>query len=168
MLKQLDRVFARVSLVLAFAGAGLVGLLAVLVVADVIGRQIGTPILGVVELAAMTVVISGFLTIPYVLRRGSHIRATVIVDRLPQGARKVFEVIAYLAAITVFALLAYSSYGEFIKAFVAGSYEGEGSLRVPTWPARFVIFVSSMLMIIEGFLAIGRSLTGKEEEDDDE
>jgi TRAP-type C4-dicarboxylate transport system permease small subunit len=161
MWNRVDKAVGGVSVVFAVVGAGIIGLLAVLVVLDVIGRQIGTPVRGVVEIAAMVVVGSAFLTIPYVLRRGSHIRATVIVDRLPKKARIVAEVVAYAIGLTVFALLAYSSFGEFTKAYLAGSYEGEGALRVPTWPARLTIFLSSLLMVAESVLGIVKALRGE-------
>ena len=160
MLKVLDSLVARVTSVFAFLGATVIGLLALGIVGDVIGRQIGTPIVGIVEIAAQSVVLSAFLTMPYVMRRGSHIRATILVSRMPELARKIFEIIGYLVGITIFGLLAYSAYGNFMTDLIAGSFEGEGALRVPTWPTRFVIFASATLMIVESLLAIARTLMG--------
>ena len=164
ILNRFDKTVARISKGFAVVGASMIGLLALLIVADVIGRQLGTPILGVVEIAATVVVISGFLTIPYVLRRGSHIRATVLVSRLPAKMQKGFTAFAYLVGVFVFALLAYVSFGEFTSAWVEASFEGEGSLRVPTWPARLTIFLSSILMVLEGTVAAARALTGDDED----
>jgi TRAP-type C4-dicarboxylate transport system permease small subunit len=160
LLKLLDSFVARVTSVFAFLGATVIGLLALGIVGDVIGRQIGTPIVGIVEIAAQSVVLAAFLTMPYVMRRGSHIRATILVSRMPELARKLFEVFGYLIGITIFGLLAYSAYGNFMTDFIAGSFEGEGALRVPTWPTRLVIFLSATLMIIESVIAIVRTLTG--------
>lgn len=160
MLKVLDSLVARVTSVFAFLGATVIGLLALGIVGDVIGRQIGTPIVGIVEIAAQSVVLAAFLTMPYVMRRGSHIRATILVSRMPELARKIFEIIGYLVGITIFGLLAYSAYGTFMTDFIAGSFEGEGALRVPTWPTRLVIFLSASLMIVESLLAIARTLMG--------
>jgi len=160
ILDRFDGAIAKISKGFAVVGASLIGFLALLIVTDVVGRQIGTPILGVVEIAATLVVISAFLTMPYVLRRGSHIRATVLISRLPANAQKAFSAIAYLVGIFVFALLAYVSFGEFTSAWLNASFEGEGALRVPTWPARLTIFLSSILMIFEGVVAATRALTG--------
>ena len=161
MWNRVDKAVGGVSVAFAVVGASVIGLLAVLVVTDVIGRQFGAPVRGVVEIAAMVVVASAFLTIPYVARRGSHIRATVIVARMPQKLRVVAEVAAYVAGLLVFALLAYSSFGEFTKAYTAGSYEGEGALRVPTWPARLTIFLASVLMVVESLLGAIKALKGE-------
>jgi TRAP-type C4-dicarboxylate transport system permease small subunit len=160
LLKVLDSLVARVTSVFAFLGATVIGLLALGIVGDVVGRQIGTPIVGIVEIAAQSVVLAAFLTMPYVMRRGSHIRATILVSRMPELARKMFEIIGYLVGITIFGLLAYSAYGNFMTDFIAGSFEGEGALRVPTWPTRLVIFLSASLMIVESLLAIARTLMG--------
>jgi TRAP-type C4-dicarboxylate transport system permease small subunit len=160
LLKFLDSLVARVTSVFAFLGATVIGLLALGIVSDVIGRQIGTPIVGIVEIAAQSVVLAAFLTMPYVMRRGSHIRATILVSRMPELARKIFEIFGYLIGITIFGLLAYSSFGNFMTDYIAGAFEGEGALRVPTWPTRLVIFLSASLMIVESVLAIVRTVMG--------
>lgn len=158
MLALVDKVVARVSGLFAALGAALIGLLALTMVTDVIGRQFGSPVTGIVELAAQTVVISAFLTIPYVMRKGGHIRATVLVNRTPPIVRKTLEVFAYLIGAIIFALLAFSAWGAFIEDFVKASYEGEGALRIPTWPARLTIFLASVLMIFESLLATAKTL----------
>lgn len=161
MFSAIDKTVARVTSGFAVIGATLIGVLALLVVSDVVGRNFGFPVTGIVELAAQTVVISAFLTIPFVMRKGSHIRATVLVSRLPELWRRGFEVLAFAIGVFVFALLAYSSWGNFITDFNAGSYEGEGALRIPTWPARLTIFLASSLMIIEGILSIIKTIIGE-------
>jgi TRAP-type C4-dicarboxylate transport system permease small subunit len=153
MLARIDRLVSIVSVVFASLGAALIGLLALTVVADVVGRQIGVPVTGIVEMAAQTVVISAFLTIPYVMRRGGHIRATVLVSRTPPVVRKTLEALAYIIGAIIFALLAYAAWEAFTEDFVKASYEGEGALRIPTWPSRLTIFLASILMILESLLA---------------
>ena len=153
MLARIDRLVSIVSVVFASLGAALSGLLALTVLADVVGRQIGVPVTGIVEMAAQTVVISAFLTIPYVMRRGGHIRATVLVSRTPPVVRKTLEALAYIIGAIIFALLAYAAWEAFTEDFVKASYEGEGALRIPTWPTRLTIFLASILMIIESLLA---------------
>lgn len=162
MLKLIDGVVGKITSAFAILGATVIGLLALGIVGDVIGRQIGTPIVGIVEIAAQSVVLAAFLTIPYVMRRGSHIRATVLVSRLPKLVQKALEVLGYLVGIAIFALLAYSAYGNFLTDFTEGAFEGEGALRVPTWPTRLVIFLSASLMIVESLLAIARTLLSRE------
>lgn len=164
---QLDRVVAKTSSVMAAIGASLIGLLGLTIVADVVGRQFGVPVTGIVELAAQTVVISAFLTIPFVMRRGGHIRATIIVSRTPVKVRKTLEVIAYTTGAVIFVLLAYSAWGAFVEDFVKASYEGEGALRIPTWPTRLTIFIASILMIVESVLSVIKVFMKLEEVEDE-
>ena len=42
-----------------------------------------------------------------------------------------------------FLALVYSSWSPFVEAFAIGEYEGEGALRVPTYPVRFLIILTS-------------------------
>ena len=161
MFSALDKAVAGITNVFAVIGATLIGVLALLVVSDVVGRNFGFPVTGIVELAAQTVVISAFLTIPFVMRKGSHIRATVLVSRLPELWRRGFEVLAFAIGVLVFALLAYSSWENFMTDYLAASYEGEGALRIPTWPARLTIFLASMLMVVEGLLSIVKTIIGE-------
>lgn len=160
MLVLVDRIVSRVSGIFAAIGASLIGLLALIVVTDVIGRQFGNPVTGIVELAAQTVVISAFLTIPYVMRRGGHIRATVLVSRAPEFFRKGLEALAYVIGAVIFALLAFSAWDAFVTDYVKASYEGEGALRIPTWPTRLTIFLASVLMIFESLLATAKIFVG--------
>ena len=37
---------------------------------------------------------------------------------------------------------------ESILSYVEGEYEGEGALRVPSWPARWTVLVGSALALI--------------------
>lgn len=153
MLAQLDRIVGRISTTMAFLGATILGLLAVLIVADIIGREIGRPIRGVVEIAAMVVVSATFLTIPFAMRRRGHVRSTILVSRVPLPVKRVLETFAYGMGAVIFAILAYSSCEAFANALAFGSYEGEGALRVPTYPARGLIFLGSAVMAAECLLA---------------
>lgn len=153
MIDHVDRAVGRVSTSLAFLGAGILGLLAVLIVADILGRELGMPIRGTVEIAAMTVASATFLTIPYTMRKRGHIRSTIVVSRLPERLGRSMEVFAYLLGAALFAFVAVYSYDAAVTAFTAGSYEGEGALRVPTFPTRWIIVIGSAAMSAESLLA---------------
>jgi TRAP-type C4-dicarboxylate transport system permease small subunit len=153
VIERIDRVVGRISTSLAFLGAGILGLLAVLIIVDIVGRQIGSPIRGTVEIAAMTVAAAAFLTIPYAMRVRGHVRSTIIIARVPPHVRRWFEVLAFTIGAIAFIVLAVSSFEPMITAFTAASYEGEGALRVPTAPTRTIIFVGSIVMTAECALA---------------
>jgi TRAP-type C4-dicarboxylate transport system permease small subunit len=153
VIEHIGRVVGRISTTLALLGATILGLLAMLVIVDIVGRQIGHPVRGTVELAAMTVAAATFLTIPYAMRQRGHVRSTIIVQRLPDSLGRWFEALAFAIGAATFAVLAVSSYEPMMSAFAHWSYEGEGSLRVPTFPTRTIIFVGSVVMTAECVLA---------------
>jgi TRAP-type C4-dicarboxylate transport system permease small subunit len=161
MFDHIDRIVGRISTSMALLGATMLGLLAGLIIIDIVGRQIGTPIRGTVELAAMTVASVTFLTIPYAMRKRGHVRSTIVVTRLPLGLRRWLEAFAYGVGAVTFIVLAISSFEPMVTAFVRGSYEGEGALRVPTSPTRTIIWVGSIVMAMECALASLSSLRRK-------
>ena len=92
----LDRLYAG-----AFAlGAGCLGLIALLVLAQIAGRLIdrvliwaGLPVLGlaipsIAEIGAFLFVSAVFLAMAGTLRTGGHVRVTLAAQRLPEGAAR--------------------------------------------------------------------------------
>jgi TRAP-type mannitol/chloroaromatic compound transport system permease small subunit len=62
--------------------------------------------------------------------------------------------------LSFFALIAYGAIDPAIYSWESGEFEGEGSLRVPSWPARFVVVlgaalaaVSYLLLAVDNFYA---------------
>lgn len=149
MLDGFDRGLGAVSRALGFLGAACIGLLAILIVADIVGRQLGIPVRGTVEVAQMAVVAVTFLVLPYAMHRGGHIRSTVVIDRVPVKVRQGLMALGNLVGAVVFALIAHASYGPALQAWRTGAFEGEGALRVPTWPVRWIVLVSAVLMLFE-------------------
>ncbi len=47
-----------------------------------------------------------------------------------------------------FALIVWGSYEPALHAWTSGEFEGEGALRVPVWPARFVVMFGAALVVV--------------------
>ena len=45
-----------------------------------------------------------------------------------------------------FGLIVWGSYEPALHAWNSGEFEGEGALRVPVWPARFVVMFGALLV----------------------
>ncbi|MPZ88719.1 MAG: TRAP transporter small permease subunit [Nitriliruptorales bacterium] len=155
----LDRWLGRASGVLAVLGCVCLGILAVLICVDVVGRAVGVSVPGVVEIAATTVVAVAFLLLPYTLHRRGHVRSTIIRNRLPQILRRVIDVVAYGAGAVIFALIVHSSWDLTLRAWATGEYAGEGALRVPAAPTRSVLLAASIMMALECGMGALRSVT---------
>ena len=48
----------------------------------------------------------------------------------------------------LFGLIVWGSYEPALHAWSSGEFEGEGALRIPVWPARFVVMLGSLLVAI--------------------
>ncbi|RMD89104.1 MAG: TRAP transporter small permease [Alphaproteobacteria bacterium] len=119
-------------------------LLAVLIFIDVIGRSaFNAPLTGTSEIIKNSVVSITFLQLPLAIYRGGMIRATVIFGAVPRFWRKVLRGLSGLLGVAFFAGVAWISWQPALEAFAIGEYEGEGALRVPTWPVRFLVVAMS-------------------------
>lgn len=137
---------------------------------DVLGRVFfNHPLQGTPEIVANSIVAISFLQFAYVLAVGKHVRTTILYDALSERKQAVLDLLPFLAGAIIFFMLVNPSYIELYKSIKYGEFEGEGALRVPTWPTRLVIFIGYISMGIEFcFLIIDRVLflAGKHKKSD--
>ncbi len=134
----------RLARVIHVVSAVWVIILAMVIIVDVMGRAIfSAPLQGTTEVLRMSVVAVTFLQLPLAIFSGSMLRTEIFADALPPVGRKLLRALCYLMGFALFALIAYSSWNAAFDAFRIGAYEGEGALRVPTWPVRFLIIATS-------------------------
>ena len=138
---------------LAFS-ATLAFLLAFLVVADVVGRvAFNAPVKGTPEIVSMTIVIICFLQASYAIRSGGMLRVDALTNMLPARARAALAVWGCLLGALFFAVILYGGIDPLLHAWRSAEYEGEGALRVPTWPARLTVLLGSALAVLDYVLA---------------
>jgi TRAP-type C4-dicarboxylate transport system permease small subunit len=133
------------------AGAGLIGMLA-LVVADIIGiKAFSHPIPGGIEVTAfLGVVVIGF-AIAFVQVLHGHIQVDFIVMKLPPRARAVIEVFTTFLGIAFFVVLAWFTmdYGRILQA------SGEVSMtqKIPFYPFIYALaacyLVTFLVLLVE-------------------
>lgn len=139
----------RVSKFLMVAAAAWAFGLAFLIMADIVGRTVfSKPIYGTAEMVAASVVIVVFLQVGYAIRSRSMLRADFLVILLPDKVQRVLLAIGYLLGAAFFLMIITGGWEESVKSFVAGEFEGEGALRVPSWPARWTVLLGSALAMI--------------------
>lgn len=118
--------------------------LAVLIFFDVTGRGfLSQPIPGTKEIIQNSVVSITFLQIPLAIYSGSMLRTPIFADAVPPLPAKLLRTFASLLGLALFLGLLWSTWPSFVDAYRIGEYEGEGSLRVATWPVRGVVLVMS-------------------------
>lgn len=101
LLRRIDgliEILAAIGL-LAYAAAALIS------VADVIGRRIGSPIPGVVDLVQLFILAGAWLSIPWGFTVAGHVGVDFLVDRMPPGWQRLLRGLAALAALLLMALI---------------------------------------------------------------
>lgn len=118
--------------------------LAFMIFGDVVGRSaFNQPIPGTKEIIQNSVVAITFLQLPLAIYSGSMLRTSIFADAVPPVLRKLLRTFGALLGLIFFIGLIWSTWPSFWDAYRIGEYEGEGALRVPTWPVRgTVLFMS--------------------------
>lgn len=152
----------QVNKVLHIVSSGWVLILACIICVDVIGRAVfNSPLLGTSEIIKNSVVAITFLQVPLAIMIGAMLRTTIILDAAGPRIRNAIEILACLLGVAFFIALAFGSFGPLIDAWKIGEYEGEGALRVPTYPVRTIVFLMAILSAIVFGWQVFRIFAGK-------
>ncbi|PUE14150.1 TRAP transporter small permease [Limnohabitans sp. MMS-10A-178] len=135
-----------VSKALMVIAAILAFLLCFLVVGDVSGRVFfGSPIKGTTEVISLAIVTICFLQAGYAIRSGGMLNVDTVVIKFSPRWQSIFGVLGAFAGMFFFAFLCYGTFEGAVHAWASNEFEGEGAMRVPVWPARFVIVLGTGL-----------------------
>ena len=139
----------RISKILMVLAAVWAFALVFLVLGDIVGRgAFDRPIYGTVEMVSASVVIIVFLQAGYAIRSRSMLKADFLVIHLPDRIQRILLAFGYLLGAVFFLMIITGGWEESIRSFVDGEFEGEGALRVPSWPARWTVLLGSALALI--------------------
>ena len=119
--------------------------LAAIIFVDVMGRYLfSQPLLGATEIIANSVVSITFLQLPLAIYQGGMIRSTLLYDAVGKRVQRLLRTLAGGLGLAFFLGTAYSAWGPALEALAVSEYEGEGALRVPTYPVRFLVVATSI------------------------
>lgn len=119
--------------------------LALIILFDVGGRFLfNTPFMGSIEIIKNSVVSITFLQLPLAIYRGGMIRTTLIYDMAGPAGQRLLRTLTSLLGLLLFLGIAYSSWEPAVEAWHIGEYEGEGAMRIPTYPVRFLVALTSV------------------------
>jgi len=149
-LKKINVQLTRALLILA---AILAFFLCFLVVADVIGRVVfNSPVKGTTEIVSLTIVIICFLQAGFAVRSGGMLYVDMFVSKLGPRGQSIMSAVAALAGLAFFAFVCIGSFEGAAHSWFENEFEGEGALRVPVWPARFVLSLGTFVASFSYFL----------------
>ena len=142
-LRRINEQLTRLLLVLA---AVLAFLLCFLVVADVVGRvAFDRPVKGTTEIVSLSIVIICYLQTGFAIRSGGMLHVDMFVRKAGPRGQSLLAAVAALAGLVFFGLICWGSFEGAAHAWNSNEFEGEGALRVPVWPARFVLILGTAI-----------------------
>lgn len=157
-LQRLNDHVTRVLLVLA---AVLAFLLCFLVVADVVGRVVfNSPVKGTTEIVSLSIVIICYLQAGFAIRSGGMLHVDMFVSKGSPRVQSAFAALAALAGLVFFAAICWGSIEGASHAWTSNEFEGEGALRVPVWPARFVLVLGTFIAAFSYLLMLLQHAAG--------
>jgi TRAP-type C4-dicarboxylate transport system permease small subunit len=84
----------------------------------------------------------------------------MFVSKGSPRVQSAFAALAALAGLVFFAVICWGSLDGAVHAWSSSEYEGEGALRVPVWPARFVLVVGTALAAFSYLLLLVQHCVG--------
>ena len=152
--KITDSLLGLISRTFMIISAASLFLVALLIGADVISRlALNKSIIGVAEIVANGLLIIAFLQLSYTIRIGGLLRTELTDSYAPWIISRSLWFIGYLLGAALFFMIAYYSWDPMMSAWERKTFEGHASLRIPTFPSRFIVVAFSGLAFIN-FIAL--------------
>lgn len=136
-------------------------LMAVLVIAQVVGRIVGVVVPSVIQLSGFLLAATIFLSLAYAMAAGDHIRVTIVLDMVSQRVRLCLEVWCLLAGLLITVYLLIFSVELTWDSFNFGD-KADGLLAVPLWIPQLPMVIGTFslaLRLIDELVIVLR--TGK-------
>ena len=130
------------------AAAGLL-FLVFLTPIDALMRYVLTkPIVWSLDVTRFFVLVTLYLSMAYTLSQKSHIRVDLFTSRLSPRVRTALDAITNTAALAVFGLLIWKSFG-FVQLTYNRSETTAGGMPLPIWPGILLVPVGSFLLGVQ-------------------
>lgn len=151
------------KLLMIFAAVWALGL-SMLIVADIVANNvIGRAIPGVRELVISSIVMIVYMQLGYAIRSRSMLRADTFLLVMPAPVQRVLLAFGYALGAFFFFMIMKGTINPAIHAWTTAEFWGEGALRVPVWPTRFMVLFGSALAVLNYLVAALIDVLGLED-----
>lgn len=166
MSRSLDpvrRVFSRINLACAIAGAALLFAIAAIVCFEVLGRALGAPSrLWVIEASEYALLFVTFLGAPYLLEKNRHVVLDLVVNNLSRRHRLVARLLNATIGLLVCAALTVVGFQVVLEQFAVGVREVT-VMRPESWWITSAMPLGTGLMAIQFLDAVVRMFSDAED-----
>jgi len=147
-MQRLSATLSRLALGLLLLGT--VGMIVsmLLGVADVVGTKFfDWPVPGTLEVTESTMVLIVFGALAYTQERRGHIRVELLYTHVGPRARSFMDLMTHVVAFVFFALVAWQGLGELQYSWELKEAT-MGTVRFPLYPARFLLVLGAVLLLL--------------------
>ncbi len=135
----------RISRLISNIGMFLLIPLMLLTSCEVVSRAAwNLPLPGTIELSSYLLAVFVLLGLAYTQQVKGHVRATMLVERLPVKVAVSLDVASTLLSMFIVALLAWQGWKVSLEETTVSDM-----LRIPQWPFRFLVAVAAILLWLE-------------------
>ena len=139
----------------------LLSILMFLLVLNLITRSIGFPIYGLVEIGTFVFLSIVYLGLAHCEELEEHIRMDAIVIRLSNKLQRILDLSVYIFALVIVCVLVYALGLEAVNSFQTQDSVPAGTLALPTWPVKVIMFIGCLLYLFQLLLIFTHKLKRK-------
>jgi len=123
----------------------------VLLVIDLVSREMYSPIQGIAEVSIFVLVATTYLGISHCEQMREHVIIDAFVNRMPIRLRKIVDSTVYLSTSLFLIILLFSVGQNFIQSYQSGEVVA-GTLPLVIWPVKLAIFVGILFYCVQVIL----------------
>ena len=142
-----------VNAVAAITGAIFVLLMTLLIAANIIGRKLGTPLPGAINLAGVMLAVVTFLGLSHCEEVGGHVRVEILLFHLSPKKRLSLLIFNLLVAFFIYGFMVWGSGIDTVEAWRL-KQEIVGEVATPLYPSKTIVTLGCGLMCIQLVLNI--------------
>jgi TRAP-type C4-dicarboxylate transport system permease small subunit len=146
------------------AALSMVGLLA-MVLLTILSRQLGFHVPGTDAYAGYLMAAAGFLALAHTLKKGEHIRVTLLLGRLQGGARRAMELWALAAAAALAGLFAWYSARLVWQSRLFNDIS-TGNDATPLWIPQLAMAAGTLVLFVAFVDELVQAATGRRATED--
>jgi TRAP-type C4-dicarboxylate transport system permease small subunit len=135
-------------------------LLLIMVLLSIVGREFGFYVRGTDAYAGYFMAAAGFLALAHTLKKGEHIRVTLLINAVKGPYKKAIEIWALAAAVALSALFAYYSVKLSVNSFQFNDVS-TGNDATPLWIPQISMGVGTVVLLIAFIDELVLELLGK-------
>jgi len=154
---RISRGMARILKTLGFIGCLLIGIMPLVVIANIVGRFFFEhPLKGTLEIVELSMLVLAFFAIPYTAGKRGHVSVSLIVSRFPGRLRELVRRAGFFLSALIIGIITYQTIVNTIYYF-KNPYETTPILYIPLAPLRLIMAIGCIVLCLQLILDIFRT-----------